>query len=91
DITERKQAELKLQNLGKKFAKAFSCSPDSITISTLGEGRFIEVNDSFVKLSGYEPDQVIGKTSFELNLWVDDGDRLNLLEELQVTGVVRNL
>ncbi|MHC5609642.1 MAG: sensor histidine kinase [Nostoc sp.] len=91
DITERKQAEVKLQNLAKKFAKAFSCSPDSITISTLGEGRFIEVNDSFVKLSGYEPDQVIGKTSFELNLWVDDGDRLNLLEELQVTGVVRNL
>ncbi|MHC5728349.1 MAG: PAS domain-containing protein, partial [Nostoc sp.] len=58
DITERKQAEVKLQNLAKKFAKAFSCSPDSITISTLGEGRFIEVNDSFVQLSGYEPDQV---------------------------------
>ncbi len=91
DITERKQAEVKLQNLAKKFAKAFSCSPDSITISTLGEGRFIEVNDSFVKLSGYERDQVIGKTSFELNLWVDDRDRLNLLEELQATGVVRNL
>jgi len=91
DITERKQAEVKLQNLAKKFAKAFSCSPDSITISTLGEGRFIEVNDSFVNLSGYERDQVIGKTSFELNLWVDDRDRLNLLEELQGTGVVRNL
>ena len=91
DITERKQAEVKLQNLAKKFAKAFSCSPDSITISTLSEGRFIEVNDSFVKLSGYEPDQVIGKTSFELNLWVRDRDRLNLLEELQATGVVRNL
>jgi PAS domain S-box-containing protein len=91
DITERKQAEVSLQNLAQKFAKAFSCSPDSITISTLQEGRFIEVNDSFVKLSGYERDQAIGKTSFELNLWVDDRDRLNLLQELQSTGVVRNL
>ncbi|MEH1867510.1 MAG: PAS domain S-box protein [Nostoc sp.] len=91
DITERKQAEVSLQNLAQKFAKAFSCSPDSITISTLQEGRFIEVNDSFVKLSGYERDEAIGKTSFELNLWVDDRDRLNLLHELQSTGVVRNL
>nr|WP_199326974.1 PAS domain S-box protein [Nostoc sp. FACHB-888] len=91
DITERKQAEVTLQNLAQKFAKAFSCSPDSITISTLQEGRFIEVNDSFVKLSGYERDEAIGKTSFELNLWVHDRDRLSLLQELQATGVVRNL
>ncbi|WP_392534604.1 PAS domain S-box protein [Nostoc sp. C117] len=91
DITERKQAEIALQNLAQKFAKAFSCSPDSITISTLEEGRFIEVNDSFVKLSGYERDEAIGKTSFELNLWVNDGDRLKLIEELQATGVIRNL
>ncbi|MGF2035233.1 MAG: PAS domain S-box protein [Nostoc sp. CmiVER01] len=91
DITERKQAEVALQNLAQKFAKAFSCSPDSITISTLQEGRFIEVNDSFVKLSGYERDEAIGKTSFELNLWVHDRDRQNLLQELQATGVVRNL
>ncbi|MEH2408679.1 sensor histidine kinase [Nostoc sp.] len=91
DITERKQAEVSLQNLAKKFSKAFSCSPDSITISTLQEGRFIEVNDSFVKLSGYERDEVIGKTAFELNLWLHDRDRLNLLQELQATGVVSNL
>ncbi|MEH2358195.1 sensor histidine kinase [Nostoc sp.] len=91
DITERKQAEVTLQNLAKKFSKAFSCSPDSITISTLQEGRFLEVNDSFVKLSGYERDEAISKTAFELNLWVDDRDRLNLLQELQGTGVVRNL
>jgi PAS domain S-box-containing protein len=91
DITQRKQSEVALQNLAQKFAKAFSCSPDSITISTLQEGRFIEVNDSFAKLSGYERDETIGKTSFELNLWVHDRDRLNLLEELQGTGVARNL
>ncbi|MHC0064221.1 sensor histidine kinase [Nostoc sp. UIC 10890] len=91
DITDQKQGEVALQNLAQKFAKAFSCSPDSITISTLQEGRFIEVNDSFVKLSGYEREEAIGKTSFELNLWVDDRDRLNLLQQLQGTGVVRNL
>ncbi|MBN3923025.1 PAS domain S-box protein [Nostoc sp. NMS4] len=91
DITDRKQGEVALQNLAQKFAKAFSCSPDSITISTLQEGRFMEVNDSFVELSGYGRDAAIGKTSFELNLWVDDRDRLKLVQELQNTGVARNL
>ncbi|MBD2676769.1 PAS domain S-box protein [Nostoc paludosum FACHB-159] len=91
DITERKQAEIALQNFAQKFAKAFSCSPDSITISTLKEGRFIEVNDTFVKLSGYERHEAIGKTSFDLNLWVNASDRLKLIQELQATGVIRNL
>ncbi len=91
DITEGKQAEIALQNIAQKFAKAFSCSPDSITISTLKEGRFIEVNDTFVKLSGYERDEAISKTSFDLNLWVNAGDRLKLIQELQATGVIRNL
>ncbi|MDZ8188189.1 MAG: PAS domain S-box protein [Nostoc sp. ChiSLP02] len=91
DITERKQAEITLQNLAQKFAKAFSCSPDSITISTLIEGRFIEVNDSFVRLSGYERDEAIGKTSFDLNLWINASDRLKIIQELQTTGVIRNL
>ncbi|MDZ8107915.1 MAG: PAS domain S-box protein [Nostoc sp. DedQUE12a] len=91
DITERKQAEIALQNFAQKFAKAFSCSPDSITISTLKEGRFIEVNDTFVKLSGYQRHEAIGKTSFDLNLWVNASDRLKLIQELQATGVIRNL
>ncbi len=91
DITERKQAEVALANLAQKFSKAFSCSPDPITISTLQEGRFVEVNDSFVNLSGYQQDEVIGQTAFELNIWAHEGDRLKLLQELQATGVVHNL
>jgi len=91
DITERKQAEVSLRNLAQKFSKAFSCSPDPITISTLQEGRFIEVNDSFVNLSDYQRNEAIGKTAFELNIWAHEGDRLKLLQELQATGVVRNL
>nr|WP_238553713.1 PAS domain S-box protein [Fortiea contorta] len=90
DITERKQAEANLQSLAKKFSKAFRCSPNAITISTLGEGRYVEVNDSFVRLSGYEREEAIGRTAFELNTWVNRRDRLNLLQELQAKGFVRN-
>ncbi len=90
DITQRKQAEVTLRNLAQKFSKAFNCSPDPITISTLQAGRFIEVNDSFVRLSGYERDEVIDRTAFELNIWVNESDRTKLLQELQTNKVVRN-
>jgi PAS domain S-box-containing protein len=90
DITERKQAEVALQNLADKFSKAFRASPDSITISTLEEGRFIEVNDSFVRLSGYQREEAIGHTAFELNIWVNSSDRIKLIQELQNNGFVRN-
>ncbi|MBD2438393.1 PAS domain S-box protein [Nostoc sp. FACHB-110] len=91
DITERKQAENSLRNLAQKFAKAFSCSPDPITISTLHEGRFIEVNDSFIRLSGYEPAEVIGHTALDLNIWFNESERPQLLHQLQTQGAIRNL
>ncbi len=90
DITEPKQTEIALQSLAEKFSKAFRCSPDPITISTLQEGRYIEVNDSFVLLSGYQPSEVIGRTAFELDIWVNPSDRTNLLQQLQNQGSIRN-
>ncbi len=91
DITERKQAEIALQNLAQKFSTAFSCSPDSMTISTLEEGRFLEVNDSFVRLSGYQREQVLGRTALELNIWIDKSTRQILLQQLKTQKVVTNL
>ncbi|MBE9054242.1 PAS domain S-box protein, partial [Nostocales cyanobacterium LEGE 11386] len=91
DITERKQAEVSLRNLAQKFAKAFSCSPNPITISTLKEGRFLEVNDSFVQLSGYERHEAIGHTAFKLKVWGNESDRNQLIQELQSNRAVRNL
>ncbi|MBD2497271.1 PAS domain S-box protein [Nostoc sp. FACHB-280] len=91
DITERKQVETSLQNLAQKFSKAFNCSPDPISISTLQEGRFLEVNDSFMQLSGYEQNEVIGHTAFDLKIWVNESDRTQLVADLQTKGAIRNL
>ncbi|BAY97410.1 multi-sensor signal transduction histidine kinase [Tolypothrix tenuis PCC 7101] len=91
DITERKLAEANLQSLAQKYSKAFRCSPNPISLSTLEEGRYIEVNDSFVRLSGFERDEAIGRTSFELNMWVNNRDRMKLLQHLRDLGMVRNL
>jgi PAS domain S-box-containing protein len=91
DITKQKQVEIALWSMTEKFNKAFRSSADSITISTLEEGRYVEVNDSFVRLVGYKQQEIVGKTAFELDIWVNKSDRTFLVEELQSKGVVRNL
>jgi PAS domain S-box-containing protein len=91
DITERKQTEATLRNLAEKFAKVFRSSPNPISISTLTDGRYIEVNDSFVNQSGYQREEAIGRTASDLNIWVNQSDRTIMLQELQKNGVVRNM
>jgi PAS domain S-box-containing protein len=88
DITARRQAEEALRFSEEKFAKAFRSSPFRVTIGTLAEGRFIEVNDAFLRDHGFTRDQVIGKTSPELGLWARPEDRRRLVEALERDGMV---
>ena len=57
------------------FAQIFQRSPDAMTLSTLAEGYFIAANDSFLQLSGYERDELIGQRSTDLNFWPNPEDR----------------
>ncbi|OLP17474.1 hypothetical protein BST81_15980 [Leptolyngbya sp. 'hensonii'] len=91
DITERKQSEAALRVSEQKFAKAFRSSPGAITITTLREGRLIEVNDSFVELTGYQREEVIGRTTLDLGIWQNLDDRGKVLQLLKAEGAVSNL
>ncbi|EKQ67039.1 PAS domain S-box [Leptolyngbyaceae cyanobacterium JSC-12] len=79
-----------LQASEEKFTKVFRTSPDPITIMTLDEGRYLEVNESFLKFSEYSQEEVIGRTSAELNLSVDYQQDLALKEQLERQGTVQN-
>lgn len=87
----RKRAEQALSFSQEKFAKAFSASPDFITISSLRTGRFIDVNESFLKASGFSRTEVLGKTVFELGAWADHQDRAQLQTLLAKEGHVKDL
>jgi len=74
----------------EKFSKAVSFSPDAVTISHLSDGCFIEVNDSFLTLTGYSRDEALGRTSIELGLWCDPSERRDLVDSIRRLGSVRN-
>jgi len=88
DITARRRAEEALRFSEEKFAKAFRASPLRVSIGTLAEGRFLEVNDAFLRDHGFTREQVIGRTSPELGLWFNPEDRRRLVAAIERDGMV---
>jgi PAS domain S-box-containing protein len=91
DITERKRAEEIIAFSEEKFRLAFMTSPDSIAINRMSDGRYIEINEGFLRIMGYKREEVIGRTSTELNVWQQPEDRKRLVNGLQADGYVENL
>jgi PAS domain S-box-containing protein len=81
EIRDRQHAE-------DKFATIFRQSPNPIAIVTLLEGRFIEVNPSFLTVSGYPLEEVIGCTIRQLPLGYETD---TLLRHLQTQSFFHNL
>jgi PAS domain S-box-containing protein len=90
DVTIRKEAEEALRKSEERFSKAFRASPIIITISQLSNARLLEVNETFEKISGYTREEVIGKTTFDLGIWVNPADRDYFLSNILATGEIRS-
>ncbi|HEV8434978.1 MAG TPA: ATP-binding protein [Thermoanaerobaculia bacterium] len=71
----RRDAEEAVRASQAKFSTAFDRSPLALTITSLDDGRLIEVNEAFVRLSGYSREEAIGRTPFALNLWMEPEKR----------------
>ncbi len=91
DITEKKAAEKSLTESQERFKLAFETSPDAVNINRLNDGMYLEINDGFTRITGFEREDVIGKTSLEINIWDNPEDRLKLVSGIQQFGHVNNL
>jgi two-component system cell cycle sensor histidine kinase/response regulator CckA len=91
DVTDRKHAEEKLLVSEEKFSKAFHLGPDAVTITSIADGRFLEVNDNFLRMTGYSRDEILGRTSVELRLWANPKDRHHIVALLKRSGEARDL
>jgi PAS domain S-box-containing protein len=88
---ERKQAEAHLRSTADMITTTFEMSPDGIVLTTLKESRIIQCNDEFLRQIGYQYDEVIGRTTYELNLWAPGAGREAILAKLSSGDEIRQM
>lgn len=89
DISERMQVEEQRRVTREKFEKLFRASPLGIAVSTVEDGRILEVNEGFESLLGHEREELIGSRATDLDIWVDEAAREDFVGRLHSTGEVR--
>ncbi len=91
EIRERVISAAALRQSQEQFSKAFHGNPIPCGISTLKEGRFLDVNTSFLTLFGYSREEVIDRTCAELQIWINLTDRDRLIQDVQQQSVQLDL
>jgi len=91
DISDQKDLESARRQSEERFQKSFYGTPVAMSLLALPENRFIDVNESFLRLFEFTREEVIGRTSLEIGLWSDPVAREVLLEKLRTGEPVRNV
>jgi PAS domain S-box-containing protein len=73
DVTEWASAE-------QRFEKTFNANPAPAVICRLSDLRYIKVNPGFLEMTGYARDQVIGITTYELDV-LEGADNKDLAKQ----------
>jgi PAS domain S-box-containing protein len=84
--SQRARSERLLRESESRFSAAFQASPMYVTISRFADGRYVLVNETFLKQTGYRQEEVLERNSQELSLWADPAERELFWEELRKTG-----
>jgi PAS domain S-box-containing protein len=91
DITDRKRFADALRAAEARFLRVFQLAPIAMSISTLHDGRYLDVNAALLEQTGYARDEVVGKTARELGVYVSQDDFTRVRELLKADGSIRNL
>ena len=89
DITNRKRAEAALRESEERLRKSYDTELVAMAISRQRDGKYIEANPGFLKMTGYTYDEIIGHTSTELNFFTTK-QRKDLFEKLKTHQVLHN-
>lgn len=90
DVTTRIVAEKELKQSEEKLSIIYAMVPDAIGMTREADGKLIDGNPSYTRLTGYTPNEYLGKTTTELNLWANIEDRKHMMDVLDKQQEVVN-
>lgn len=88
DRTEQKEIAARLKESEDMFSVAFHSSPDIMALTTLQDGRYIDINDNYTRFTGYTRSELIGKRTIDVGIWVNETDRDHMVRMLKENGKV---
>ncbi|WNZ76824.1 EAL domain-containing protein [Pseudomonas sp. P105] len=91
EITHQREREQALRNSEKRFATLFHLCPNMVLLTRQEDGLIIEANQYFESLFGWPLHDIIGRTTLELGLWVDPGQRAKLVEIIKANGEMASM
>ena len=91
DITDLKNMERALKTSEERFSRAFNAIPTSIGIIRLEDSRYIEVNEAFTRLWGYDRSEVVGRSVQDVGIWLHADQWEYVRRLLADQGRVRDL
>ena len=97
DMTAAREASRKLEQSIKAlseseetFRKLFDANLDSMTLTGM-DGLYLDVNQEFLRATGFSREQAIGRHFSELVKWVHPDEMIAFADQLLRTNEVRNL
>jgi two-component system CheB/CheR fusion protein len=90
DVTREELSKKELAISNDKFEKAFNTTPNIIVITNLKTGKIYEVNQTFEDIMGYKREDVVGKTTLDINLWNNSDEREAYIKIFREKRIVEN-
>jgi len=91
DLTEEKSTLRRLRSSEERFARAFQLNPGAISISTIEDGVFVDVNRAFADTVGLPRERLIGRSAYELDLWAAPEERDRIVRLVRLKGSARRV
>ena len=86
ESTERYQTERAFRLSDQRLAAVFRSNPCAMAIMSLTDDRFMDVNATFERVSGFNREELLGRTSIEIGMWIDETERTALVAQLATQG-----
>lgn len=90
DITARKRAEEQLRSSDERFRRTFKLIPNPLTLQSK-DGVMLDCSDAFCDATGFSREEIIGRNTQELGVWINPDERKIMREQLLLNGQVDNL
>ena len=88
DVTELKKTQRALEESELRYRTILEAAPDPITLTRLSDGKIVHTNSAFYQRTGWRPEDTIGRTTTELNIYANTEDREKFVDILQKEGQV---